>query len=175
MYLAILLVYIFLVADHLRQIIQQQPERTLFLNVEVNCHQFLHQWPFNFPKHGTNGTCDKRIEVACAYLLIAPIIFCMDRIELILLGCLYYAKGYLSSRALLVDELCELSGLEDHKKLEGTGAMIEKYSIMPRVSKEKVRSGTKEDMLGDSSEYVLIDWYEGREEEIVNPKVPGSF
>ncbi|TGO15602.1 hypothetical protein BTUL_0038g00320 [Botrytis tulipae] len=46
---------------------------------------------------------------------------------------------------------------------------------MPRTAKEEVQSGTKEDILGDASEYVLIDWFEGKEKEIVNPKVPGSF
>ncbi|TGO38266.1 hypothetical protein BHYA_0078g00180 [Botrytis hyacinthi] len=165
----------FVVADHIRQIIQEQPERILLLTGEVNCHQFLHQWPFNFSKDGTNGTCDKRIEVTCAYLLIAPIIFGMDRIEIIFLGCLSYANEYFTSRALPVDELYELPGLEDHEKLEGIRAMIEKHSIMPRTTKEEVQSGTKEDILGDSSDYVLIDWFEGREEEIVNSKVPGSF
>ncbi|TGO43662.1 hypothetical protein BCON_1146g00020 [Botryotinia convoluta] len=169
------LAYTFLVADHMRWIVQQQPERILFLNLAVNCHQFLHQWPFNFPKDQTNGSCDKRIEVACAYLIIAAIMFCVARIELTILGRLCYANGYFSGRALLLDELCGLSELENHEKLEGIRAMIEKHSIMPRTAKQKVQSGTKEDTLGDSSEYVLIDWFEGGEEEIANPKVPGSF
>ncbi|KAF5867867.1 uncharacterized protein Bfra_007062, partial [Botrytis fragariae] len=85
--------------------------RILFLNVAVNCHRFLHQWPFNFPKDQTNGSCDKRVEVACAYLIIAGIMFSL-------------------------------------------------YFIWLRTAKEKVQSGTKEDILGDSSEYMLVDWLE---------------
>ncbi|TGO57595.1 hypothetical protein BOTNAR_0198g00020 [Botryotinia narcissicola] len=165
-------------ADHMRQIVQQQqqqPERILILNAEINCHKFLDQRPFNFSKDGTNGTCYERIEVAIAYLLVAPIISGMGRIELILLGSLYYANEYFSGKASLVDELYELSELEDHEKLGGIRAMIEKHSIMPRKAKQVVQSKTKEDILGDSSEYVCIDWLEGKEKEIVNPKVPGSF